>query len=49
MIRDKDYKYNKEPVFYCKNCGSLNVRTDSIGDYCFDCEGQAISKASIEA
>ena len=49
MIRDSSYKYNKEPIYYCKGCGSLHIKVDSIGDYCFDCEGQTIGKASIEA
>ena len=25
MIEDKDYIYNQDPVFYCKDCGSLAI------------------------
>lgn len=49
MITDKDNKYNKEPVYFCKNCGSLHIITDTIGDYCYDCSGANIGKASLES
>lgn len=49
MITDNDNKYNKEPVYFCKDCGSLCIKTDTIGDYCYDCSGANISKASISA
>jgi len=31
-------EFNREPVFFCKHCLSLNVQQDEFaGDYCADC------------
>lgn len=43
--------YNNEPIFYCKNCLSLRIKTvtvDSNLDYCDDCGSTAIEQANIE-
>lgn len=44
-------EYNKIPVYYCKNCGSLKIMTmpGLSDDYCDDCGSTNISKAHIEA
>ena len=40
--------YNEEPVFYCKHCLSLKVRTyNDIIDYCDDCGSTTIEKTNI--
>lgn len=42
--------YNEEPVFYCKNCLSLKVKTvpvDSDLDYCDDCGSTDIEHTNI--
>lgn len=44
-------EYNKEPVFYCKNCLSLKIKTvqvDSNLDYCDECGSTDIAQTSIE-
>ena len=44
-------EYNEEPVFYCKNCLSLKVKTvqvDSNLDYCDECGSTDIEQISIE-
>ena len=44
-------EFNDEPVFYCKNCLSLKIKTvpDMIElDYCDDCGSTDISKTDIE-
>ena len=48
---NKQSEYNSEPVLYCNHCLSLKVRNvpgmkDS--DYCDECCGTDIKKASIE-
>ena len=43
--------FNDEPVFYCKNCLSLKIKTvpGMIElDYCDDCGSTDISKTDIE-
>lgn len=43
-------EYNSEPVFYCKSCLSLKVKTvaaDMDLDYCDECGSTDISQASI--
>lgn len=48
---DNSKDYNEEPVFYCKNCLSLRiktVRTDVDLDYCDECGSTNIDKAHIE-
>jgi len=30
-------KYNSEPVYYCTNCLSLNVKAMGENSYCDDC------------
>lgn len=44
-------QYNNEPVFYCKSCLSLKVKTvivDSDLDYCDECGSTDIGQTSIE-
>lgn len=43
--------YNNEPVFYCKNCLSLRVKTIiAVADleYCDECGSTEIEHANIE-
>lgn len=43
--------YNDEPVFYCKSCLSLRIKTvmvESNLDYCDECGSTAIEKTSID-
>lgn len=41
--------YNDEPVFYCKTCLSLKIKTVvSDLDYCDDCGATDIGQAHIE-
>lgn len=44
-------QYNNEPVFYCKNCLSLKVKTVTAGldlDFCDECSGTDIGQTHIE-
>lgn len=41
-------EYNKEPVFYCKHCLSLNIRTVSNMDYCDNCGATDTEQCLIE-
>lgn len=44
-------EFNDEPVFYCKSCLSLKVKTvlvDSNLDYCDECGSTDIGQTSIE-
>lgn len=44
-------EFNDEPVFYCKNCLSLKIKTVTGMielDYCDDCGSTDISKTDIE-
>lgn len=44
-------EFNDEPVFYCKNCLSLKIKTVPSMielDYCDDCGSTDISKTDIE-
>lgn len=46
-----DSDYNDEPVFYCKSCLSLRVKTVTSGlnlDYCDECGSTDIEQAHIE-
>lgn len=43
--------YNDEPVFYCKSCLSLRIKTVITGldlDYCDECGCTDIEKTHIE-
>lgn len=42
--------YNDEPVFYCKECLSLNIQTipDFDVDYCAECSSTNIGKTHID-
>lgn len=42
--------YNRLPVYYCKNCGSLKIMTmpGLSDDYCDDCGSTNIGKANID-
>lgn len=43
-------EYNKEPVFYCKQCGSLLIKTTLDGnyDYCDNCNSMDIGETTID-
>lgn len=44
-------QYNDEPVFYCKDCLSLKIRTVAEGsdlDFCDECGATNIGTAHIE-
>lgn len=48
---DNSNDYNDEPVFYCKSCLSLKIKTVASGldlDYCDECGCTDIEEASIE-
>lgn len=48
---DNSKDYNDEPVFYCKSCLSLKIKTVASGldlDYCDECGCTDIEEASIE-
>lgn len=48
---DSSTNYNDEPVFYCKNCLSLKVKTVASGlnlDYCDDCGSTDIVETHID-
>lgn len=40
--------YNDIPVFYCKKCLSLNIKTVIGMDYCDDCNSTNIDHCHIE-
>lgn len=40
-------QYNDEPVFYCKNCLSLAIKSVSSLDFCNDCGSTNIVEAHI--
>jgi hypothetical protein len=47
----KDSEYNNEPVFYCKSCLSLRIKTVASGlnlDFCDECGSTDIEQAHIE-
>ena len=47
----KKQEYNNEPVFYCKNCLSLRVKTViAVADleYCDECVSTEIEQSNIE-
>ena len=44
-------EYNSEPVFYCKSCLSLKIKTVKVGsnlDYCDECGSTDIEQINIE-
>ena len=48
---DNSKDYNDEPVFYCKSCLSLKIKTVALGldlDYCDECGCTDIEEANIE-
>lgn len=50
-IENQHNEYNAEPVYYCKHCLSLRVRSiprmeDS--EYCDECGAMEVGKCSIE-
>lgn len=50
-MNNSKQEYNEEPVFYCKNCLSLKIKTvqvDSNLDYCDECGSTDIAQTSIE-
>jgi len=40
--------YNDIPVFYCKKCLSLNIKSVIGMDYCSDCNSTNIEQCHIE-
>ena len=50
-MNNSKQEYNEDPVFYCKNCLSLKIKTvqvDSNLDYCDECGSTDIAQTSIE-
>lgn len=48
---DNSKGYNDEPVFYCKHCLSLNIKTVASGldlDYCDECGCTDTEQSHIE-
>lgn len=44
-------QYNDEPVFYCKSCLSLRIKTVAVDlglDYCDECSSTDIGQSHIE-
>lgn len=44
-------EYNKEPVYYCKDCLSLRIKTVPLVsglDYCDSCSSTQIEQTTIE-
>lgn len=44
-------EYNEEPVFYCKSCLSLKIKTVLVGsslDYCDECGSTNIEQINIK-
>lgn len=42
-----DNPYNEEPVYYCKDCLSLKIRSAEDQDFCDKCGSANIGIASI--
>ena len=40
-------EYNSLPVFYCKECLSLNIKTVAGTEFCDDCSSTDIGQCSI--
>lgn len=40
--------YNSEPVFYCKECLSLNIKSIAGTEFCDECSSTDIGQCSIE-
>lgn len=47
MDINKTSEYNKEDVFYCKRCLSLDIRSMCDMDYCEDCGSTDIVTGDI--
>lgn len=50
-MNNSKQEYNEEPVFYCRNCLSLKIKTvqvDSNLDYCDECGSTDIAQTNIE-
>jgi hypothetical protein len=45
-LRGKE-DYNNEPVYYCKECLSLKIRTLDVADYCDTCSSTEIGITDI--
>lgn len=51
MVNTSKEQYNDEPVFYCKGCLSLKVKTVVVGsdlDFCDECGSTDIGQAHID-
>lgn len=51
LNKEKQSEYNKEPIYYCKNCLSLRVRNIPLieqSDYCDECGSTNIEQSTIE-
>lgn len=51
LNKEKQSEYNKEPIYYCKNCLSLRVRNIPLidqSDYCDECGSTNIEQCTIE-
>lgn len=52
IISDEEFKkahdqFNDEPVYYCKNCLSLNIKGIKGMDYCDSCSSTNIDSCNI--
>lgn len=51
LSKEDHQHYNNDPVFYCKSCLSLKVKTIVVSsglDYCDECSSTDIGETSIE-
>lgn len=51
LNKEKQSEYNKEPIYYCKNCLSLRIRNIPLidqSDYCDECGSTNIEQCTIE-
>ena len=46
-MENKDIDYNKEPVYFCKDCLSLKVMELGGEEYCEKCGSSDIGKTDI--
>lgn len=41
-------KYDEDPVYYCRYCLSLDIRTMDGYDYCNNCGSMAVQSGDLE-
>lgn len=45
---EENIDYNAIPVYYCKDCLSLNIKGDGPIDYCDTCSSTEVGQCSLE-